>query len=156
MENEKKTVPFLSTAFFSCLGGMALMWLIFALVSLTGVVGDGATFFILFAFVPGILPAVVYAKFNDRFETGEFESAGAFVHIIVWALINAVLTIPTVVIYGLLVSDGGSFIPDVTPIVLPALFCVVSVVLAAVFTAVVKNVNNGIELQGKESDKNEQ
>lgn len=140
MEKQKNPVPFLSTAFFSCLGGMALMWLIFALVSLTGVVGDGATFFILFAFVPGILPAVVYAKFNDRFETGEFESAGAFVHIIVWALINALLTIPTAVIYGLLVSDDGSFIPDITPVVLPVLFCGVSVVLAAVFTPVAKKV----------------
>ena len=141
MENEKKTVPFLSTAFFSCLGGMALMWLIFALVSLTGVVGDGATFFILFAFVPGILPAVVYAKFNDRFETGKFKSAGALIHIIVWALINAVLAIPTVVIYGLLLEkNDDSFIPDITPIVLPVLFCVVSVVLATVFTPVAKKV----------------
>lgn len=116
------------------------MWLIFALVSLAGIVGDGATFFILFAFVPAILPAAVYAKFNDRFETGEFKSAGALVHIIVWALINAVLAIPTVLIYGLLVKNDGSFIPDVTPIVLPVLFCVVSVVLASVFTPVAKKV----------------
>ena len=140
MENEKKTVPFLSTAFFSCLGGMAFMWLIFALASLAGIVGDGATFFILFAFVPAILPAAVYAKFNDRFETGEFKSAGALVHIIVWALMNAVLIIPTVAIYGSLVKNDDSFIPDITPIVLPVLFCVVSVVLATVFTPIAKKI----------------
>lgn len=132
------------------------MWLIFVLASLAGIVGDGATFFILFAFVPAILPAAVYAKFNDRFETGEFKSAGALVHIIVWALMNVVLAIPTVLIYGLLVKNDDSFIPDITPIVLPVLFCITSVILAAVFTAVVKNVNNGIKLQGNESEINEQ
>ena len=156
MENEKKTVPFLSTAFLSCLGGTAIMWLIFVLASLADIVGDGATGFILFAFVPSLLPAIVYAKFSGRFETGEFKSAGALVHIIVWALMNALLIIPTVAIYGLLVKNDGSFIPDITPLVLPALFCIVSVVLAAVFTAVAKNVNNGIKLQGKESEINEQ
>ena len=92
MEKQKKTVSFLSTAFLSCLVGMAFMWLIFVLASLAGIVGDGATFFILFAFVPSLLPAIVYAKFSGRFETGEFKSAGALVHIIVWALMNALLT----------------------------------------------------------------
>ena len=156
MEKQKKSVPFLSTAFLSCLGGMAFMWLIFALVSLAGIVGDAATGFILFAFVPSLLPAIVYAKFSGRFETGEFKSAGALVHIIVWALMNALLIIPTVAIYGLLVKNDGSFIPDITPLVLPVLFCITSVILAAVFTAVAKNANNGIKLQGKESEINEQ
>lgn len=156
MENEKKKVPFLSTAFLSCLGGTAIMWLIYALTSLTSIIGDAATGFALSVFVPALLPAIVYAKFSSRFETGEFKSAGALVHIIVWALMNALLIIPTVAIYGLLVKNDDSFIPDITPIVLPALFCVVSVVLAAVFTAVAKNVNNGIKLQGKESEINEQ
>ena len=155
MEQQKKPVPFLSTALFSCLGGTAIMWLIFVLASLADIVGDGATFFILFAFVPSLLPAAVYAKFNDRFETGKSGSAGALVHIIVWALMNALLIIPTVAIYSLLVKNDGSFIPDITPIVLPVLFCITSVILAAVFTAVVKNANNGIELQGKESEINE-
>ncbi|MBQ3936826.1 MAG: hypothetical protein II722_07200 [Ruminococcus sp.] len=138
MEKQKKSVPFLSTAFFSCLGGTAIMWLIFVLASLAGIVGDGATFFILFAFVPSLLPAIVYAKFSGRFETGEFKSAGALVHIIVWALMNALLIIPTVAIYGLLVKNDGSFIPDITPLVLPVLFCITSVILAAVFTAIAK------------------
>lgn len=142
MENEKRTVPFLGAAFLSCLGGMAIMWLIFALTSLARIVGDAATGFFLLAFIPSLLPAIVYAKFNDRFETGEFKSAGAFVHIIVWALINAVLTIPTVVIYGLLAKDDGSFIPDVTPIFLPVLFCGASVILAAIFTPIAKRAKS--------------
>ena len=156
MEKQKKSVPFLSTAFLSCLGGMAIMWLIYALTSLTSIIGDAATGFAPSVFVPSLLPAIVYAKFSGRFETGEFKSAGALVHIIVWALLNALLIIPTVAIYGLLVKNDGSFIPDITPLVLPALFCIVSVVLAAVFTAVAKNVNNGIKLQGNESEINEQ
>ena len=114
------------------------MWLIFVLASLAGIVGDGATFFILFAFVPSLLPAIVYAKFSGRFKAAENKSAGALLHIGVWALMNALLIIPTVAIYGLLVKNDGSFIPDITPLVLPALFCITSVILAAVFTAIVR------------------
>ena len=142
MENEKKTVPFLGAAFLSCLGGMAIMWLIFALTSLTGIVGDAATGFFLFVFIPALLPAIVYAKFNDRFETGEFKSAGAFVHIIIWALMNVVLAIPTVAVYGRLVPSDGSFIPDVTPIFLPVFFCGASVILAAIFTPIAKRAKS--------------
>ena len=138
MENEKKKVPFLSTALFSCLGGTAIMWLIYALTSLTSVIGDAATGFALSVFVPALLPAIVYAKFSSRFKAAENKAVGALLHIGVWALINVVLIIPTVAIYGLLVKNDGSFIPDITPLVLPVLFCVVSVVLAAVFTAIVR------------------
>ena len=138
MENEKKKVPFLSTAIFSCLGGTAIMWLIFVLASLTSIIGDAATGFALSVFVPSLLPAIVYAKFRGRFKAAENKAAGALLHIGVWALMNALLLIPTVAIYGSLVKNDGSFIPDITPLVLPVLFCITSVILAAIFTPIVK------------------